>query len=86
VEATITELTNSPDLLITDFHLRSGETGLQVISKVRERFGSNIPVILLSGDTSNRIVLAGLKDTTFFTKPVDVDALLIKIHQIMGDS
>lgn len=86
VQATIGDMTNPPDLLITDFHLRSGETGLEVISAVRDRFASNIPVILLSGDTSNRIVLNELKDITFFTKPVDVDALLIKVHQLMGDS
>ena len=86
VQATIGDMTNPPDLLITDFHLRSGETGLEVISTVRDRFASNIPVILLSGDTSNRIVLNELKDITFFTKPVDVDALLIKVHQLMGDS
>jgi len=86
VKTIIGDMTNAPDLLITDFHLRSGETGLEVISAVRGRFDSNIPVILLSGDTSNRIVLAELKDITFFTKPVDVDALLIKVHRLMGDS
>jgi DNA-binding response OmpR family regulator len=66
--------------------LRSGETGLAAICAVREQFDSNIPVILLSGDTSNEIALADVEDVTFFTKPVDVEALLVKIHSLLGPS
>jgi DNA-binding response OmpR family regulator len=66
--------------------LRGEETGLAVICAVRERFDSNIPVILLSGDTSNRIVVADVEDVYFFTKPVDVEALLVRIHRLLGTS
>ena len=83
VKAGIKNMTNAPDLLVTDFHLRNGETGAAVIAAVRERFDSKIPVILLSGDTSNRIALEEFDDITFFTKPVDVDALLVKAHQLL---
>ena len=86
VKACLGNITTEPDLLITDYHLRNGETGLEAISAVRDRFNSNIPVILLSGDTSNRIALAGVEDVTFFTKPVDVEALLVKIHSLLGTS
>jgi CheY-like chemotaxis protein len=85
VKMCMRDMTNPPDILITDFHLRNGETGLVVISAVRERFESNIPAVVLSGDTSNRIVLAELEETTFLTKPVDVDALLTKVHQLIDD-
>ena len=84
VKARIDDFTTAPDLLITDYHLRSGETGLEAIRAVRERFDTDVPVILLSGDTSNRIVLADLNDVTFFSKPVDVEALLVKIHALLG--
>jgi DNA-binding response OmpR family regulator len=86
VKACIDKITSAPDLLITDYHLRSGETGLAAICAVREQFDSNIPVILLSGDTSNGIALADVEDVTFFTKPVDVEALLVKIHSLLGPS
>jgi DNA-binding response OmpR family regulator len=87
VQTCIADITDAPDLLITDYHLRSGETGLEVIGAVRERYDdSNIPVILLSGDTSNRIALADVADVSFFTKPVDVDALLTRIHSLLGTS
>jgi hypothetical protein len=39
---------------------------------------------VLSGDTSNRIAMADIEDVTFFTKPVDVDALLVKVHGLLG--
>ena len=85
VRACIGDMTTPPDLLVTDYHLRGGETGLAVICAVRERFESNIPVILMSGDTSNRIALAEVEDITFFTKPVDVEALMEKIHKLLSN-
>ena len=84
VKASIAKMTGAPDLLITDYHLRNGETGLETICEIRDRFDTNIPVILLSGDTSNRIALAGFEDVSFFTKPVDVEALLVKVHSLLG--
>jgi len=84
VKKCISDADNPPDLLITDYHLRSGETGLAVVEAVRSRLNSDIPVILLSGDTSKRIALAELEEITFFTKPVDVDALLLEVHRLLG--
>jgi PAS domain S-box-containing protein len=84
VKACLDQISTAPDLLITDYHLRCGETGVAAIRAVRERFDSNVPVILLSGDTSNRITMAEIEDVTFFTKPVDVDALLVKVHGLLG--
>jgi len=86
VKSCVSNMASPPDLLVTDFHLRSGETGRDVIGAVREQFESKVPAILLSGDTSNRIVLDELDDVTFFTKPVDVDALLESVHQILGET
>lgn len=73
-----------PDLLITDFHLRNDETGLEVIRAVRNLVEYNIPVILISGDTSDRISTVDLDRTTFFKKPVDVDLVLEEIHHLIG--
>jgi signal transduction histidine kinase/ActR/RegA family two-component response regulator len=41
-----------PDLLLADYRLRDGETGLDVIAEVRRRAGREIPAILLTGDTA----------------------------------
>jgi PAS domain S-box-containing protein len=75
-----------PDLLITDYHLRSGETGLDIIDAVRQRVRSDLPIVLVSGDTSDRIVVNEPNLTTFLKKPVDVDELLLAIRQQIGST
>ena len=40
----------APQLLITDFHLPGGSTGLDSIARLREAFGLPIPALLLTGD------------------------------------
>jgi PAS domain S-box-containing protein len=43
----------SLDLLVTDYHLRDGETGTQVIGAVREALGVSIGAVLITGDSSS---------------------------------
>jgi len=74
------------DLLITDYHLRDGATGVEVIRSVRNQIRSDLPVIIISGDTSDRAVVADLGKTTFLTKPVDADELLAEICRQLGNS
>jgi hypothetical protein len=40
------------DLLVTDFHLRDVETGIQVIAALREALQSPLKAVLITGDTS----------------------------------
>jgi two-component system, sensor histidine kinase len=40
-----------PDLVISDFHLGDGQTGITAIAKLREAFGA-IPAFVMSGDTA----------------------------------
>jgi PAS domain S-box-containing protein len=71
----------TPDLIITDYHLRGGVTGLDVIRSIRDQVHTDIPVILVSGDTSDAIVLDDIKDAVFLTKPVNTDELLTEIRR-----
>ena len=43
----------SLDLLVTDYHLRDGETGTQVIGAVREALHVSIRTVLITGDSSS---------------------------------
>ena len=45
-----------PDIILSDYRLPGGVSGLQVIAMVRERLGRFIPAILLTGDTQTSIV------------------------------
>jgi DNA-binding NtrC family response regulator len=65
-----------PDVLVSDFHLRRGETGLQIIDAARRQYGDGLPAILVSGDTTNRNMIQGRENISFLTKPVDVDQLI----------
>ena len=69
----------TPDLLVTDYHLRDGRTGVEVVRSVRQQAATRIPVILVSGDTSDAIVVNDLEDTSFLTKPVNTEQLLTEI-------
>jgi CheY-like chemotaxis protein len=41
----------APDLLIVDYRLESGSTGLDAIRSLRERFGPRVPAIVVTGST-----------------------------------
>ena len=71
----------TPDLLITDYHLRDGQTGVEIIRSVREKVSVCVPVILVSGDTSDAIVVSDLESTSFLTKPVNTDKFVEEIHK-----
>jgi two-component system, sensor histidine kinase len=72
------------DLLVSDYHLKEDQTGLDVICTVREVLTRNIPAILVTGDTSTAIRRlprdAGLR---LASKPIDADELLNLIHELL---
>jgi len=41
-----------PDAIIADYRLSGGSNGVQVIDRIKARFGKDIPGILISGDTA----------------------------------
>lgn len=42
-----------PDVIISDYHLSDGKTGIDVIERVRAAFGMPIPAFLISGDVTS---------------------------------
>jgi DNA-binding response OmpR family regulator len=51
------------------------------VRSVREQASTGIPVILVSGDTSNAMVVNDLESASFLTKPVNTDKLMEEIHK-----
>lgn len=45
-----------PDLILSDFRLRAGETGLQTLQRLRNALGHPIPACLMSGDTDPELI------------------------------
>ncbi|HXD41427.1 MAG TPA: ATP-binding protein [Ramlibacter sp.] len=48
--AMLGEFRRAPDLLLCDYRLRDGETGVTVIERVRDEFNALIPALIVTGD------------------------------------
>jgi PAS domain S-box-containing protein len=77
----IQHISEPPILLISDFHLLDGSTGVEAVSLIREYYGSEIPAFIVSGDTSKVVKEARMLDNcTLMSKPVDTARLLAAAH------
>lgn len=69
-----------PDIMLVDFRLRQGQTGDKVTEELRGFFGSDIPAIIVTGETSpeplQRIAEAGLPVLHKPLKPARLRAAL----------
>ncbi|MES2365584.1 MAG: ATP-binding protein [Pseudomonadota bacterium] len=54
----LAQLDQVPDVLLCDYRLRDGEIGLDVIARFRASFGTQIPAVLITGDTAPESVRA----------------------------
>jgi PAS domain S-box-containing protein len=76
--ALIQHIDEPPALLISDFHLLDGSTGVQAVSLIRDFYAADIPAFIVSGDTSKVVKDARLIDNcTLMSKPVDTARLLL---------
>ncbi|SDP27334.1 MASE1 domain-containing protein [Afipia sp. GAS231] len=75
-----------PDLIISDYHLANGKTGIRAIEQINAAFGSSIPAILISGDTAPE-PLRDAKDRGYILlhKPVDPMRLRAVMHEFFRD-
>ena len=80
-DAIIEHLDTVPSLLISDFHLLDGSTGVEAVMGIREHYGVNIPAFIVSGDTSKVVKDARPVDNcTLMSKPVNTSRLLAAAH------
>jgi DNA-binding response OmpR family regulator len=71
--------TFEPDAIITDIHLPD-ISGLVLSKTFRDKFGQDMPILVLSGDTSTEVLktLTHVGATYFLNKPVNFE--LLKHH------
>jgi PAS domain S-box-containing protein len=66
-----------PDAIVSDYHLRGGETGLGVVSAVRSRLLRVVPVVFLTGDTARSALSeTPVEHAAVLNKPVRAEELL----------
>lgn len=65
-----------PNLLLADYRLRGGATGVEAIDAVRRTVGHAIPAVLITGDTSpERLAEATASGNALLHKPVAAEEL-----------
>lgn len=73
-----------PDLIIADYRLSDGRTGIQAIDRLRKELGLTIPAFLISGDTApERLRAASERGYPLLHKPVSPMRLRAMINQLL---
>lgn len=78
---------HNPTLAFVDV-LMPGMNGLDLASEIREEYGTTLPVVLLSGKTSDQEIEDGLRSGAryYVTKPCDPDRILDIADALVGSS
>ena len=72
------------ELVVTDYHLHNGETGVQVIAALRVILGNAFKALLITGDTSSVIRrLTEDSNLRLISKPVNADELLSLLETLL---
>ena len=70
------ELKAAPDVVLVDYQLLNGENGLMVAQEVHQRWGAQIPIVLITGDTRTETIQTLRKSGfTILHKPVRANQL-----------
>lgn len=73
-----------PDLVVSDYRLRDGSTGIQAIGQMRATYSANLPAFLISGDTSSGVLReAETEGLHLLTKPVTPLKLRALLSQLL---
>ena len=68
---------DAPDAIVCDFRLRGDERGTETVRRVRERCGSEVPAVIVTGDVAaERLREIGASGLHVLHKPCDPYALL----------
>jgi two-component system, chemotaxis family, CheB/CheR fusion protein len=74
-----------PDIVIIDYNLPGGLTGLQIITRLREMIGHNLPTLVLTGDISKETLREIAQEGyTHRSKPIRADDLKHVIQSLLA--
>lgn len=82
--ARLTELGRTPDMIISDYRLADGKTGIEAIECLRSALGKAIPAFLISGDSAPECLRdAGASGYHLLHKPVPPMALRAMLNGLL---
>ena len=70
-----TEAGRRPDVIVSDYQLSRGLTGIDAIERLRSAFPTPIPALLISGDASSPRCEVGSQGYHLLYKPVNAERL-----------
>ena len=74
-----------PDLVVSDYRLANGETGLEVIERLRSAVGWAVPGIIVTGDTDPATVRSmSQHGTAILYKPLKIDCLRAALQRALA--
>jgi len=75
----------APGLVILDMRLPDG-TGLDFLAELRQKTGSEVPVLVLSayGEIEDAVAAMKLKASDYLKKPIDLDELLVNVEKVLA--
>ncbi|NVO56692.1 PAS-domain containing protein [Rhodobacteraceae bacterium B1Z28] len=72
----VTDMGMPPDIILADYQLDDGDTGVNAIRQIREMTQTHVAAILITADRSESLRSAGLRhDISVMTKPVKLSRL-----------
>jgi len=72
------------DLVLTDYHLGRGESGLDVVAALRARLGRPLKAVLITGDTSAAVrELRADAQLRVASKPIRAEELLEMLRELL---
>lgn len=75
--ALINHIDEVPTLIVSDFNLLDGSTGVEAVTEIRDYYDTNIPAFIVTGDTSKVVKDAHpVENSTLMNKPVSTARLL----------
>ena len=84
--AGIVDRDRPPALIVSDYHLSGGKTGIEVIEALRRTFSAEIPAFLVSGDTSPELLRqARASGYHLLHKPVDPMTLRAMVSYVLRE-
>jgi two-component system CheB/CheR fusion protein len=76
---------STPDLLLADYNLPNGLSGLDLAVSLREAVGRDVPAIILTGDISAETkALVAAQHVPLLTKPVRQNELILAIDGLLA--
>ncbi len=84
VEAALNYTAPPPDFILSDYQLANGETGLDAIEKIQAHFNTQIPALIITGNTEPEVLkLLEKTQLDVLHKPVDTDKLNKSIKKLL---